>query len=207
MGARNFSEDVYIESGGSLNVSAGATFTCADGVPRAQLAENALAAYPLPLTGWVDATVLPLTTPPAATLFGLSAVGTGVLGIASAEVDSASDTPNMATTFVFPPEYVAGGDVWLTVNCKMTAAATVKTIDVVVNKVDVSAGTVGVDICATAVQTISTSFAAYTFVITSTTLSPGDTIQINVAGAITEAGVAPTTMQISRVKIAFDIKG
>jgi len=175
------------------------------------LVEDALVTFDLPFYGWMDAgtgDMLKGTSDTATGKFNVGAVGTGVLGITSYVADASTESPTMGTVFALPENYVATGDVKVVVTAKVTNVADTKTVDVTCSKVNLTAGTLGADICATAIQTMTTSFVEYTFVITAATLSAGDYIQITVAGVVTDAaGGSTTAMQISGIKVLADVKG
>ena len=187
-------------------------WTTIETIPRSKLQEDALAVFDLPYYGWLDgSTGDPLlgASETATGKFNTAAVGCGfILGISSFLTDNETVSPTMGTVFALPENYVATGDVKVVVTAKVTNAATTKTVDVQCYKANLTAGTLGSDICATAIQTMTTSFVEYTFVITAATLSAGDYIQIVVAGVVTDAaGGSTTAMQISGIKVLADVKG
>lgn len=142
-------------------------------------------------------------------------VATGTLGTAGCYLTSGNAQGTALTQyarfqFVLPPEYYAGETVKVRLYCDMTTAATVSaTADVQAYKQSVSAGTVGSDLCTTAALSInSTTAAAKDFTITSTSLSPGDVLDIRIAVAISDgSGSGTVTALIYQAAMLLDIRG
>jgi hypothetical protein len=203
--------EIEVRSGGTLDIQSGATLT-AGSISRATLTEDALKPYAMPISQWYSAAdAEPLVTAIAADKFNIAAVGTGVLGFAgkvAVEGVNTTESPTMAAQFILPAEYVSAGDVSIIVTAKVTNVADTKTIDVLASEINYTAGTLGADICATAVQNVTTSFVDYTFVITATGLVAGDGLQITVNGVVTDAAGGTTTgMQITGIRLVCDVKG
>lgn len=203
-----FTEDVSIQ--GNLRVAG--TMPKRD---RADLTQENLAAYPIPLTEFSTWDALATNLPAAAGNDDLGLV-TGTLGtdsptLQAGDLKAAGATTRYARCQVpLPPEYVAGETVQLRVSCgmKTTAADTSCTIDVQAYETD-REGAVGSDLCATAAQDMNdTAFADQDFTITATGLAPGDLLDIRLAIACndgaTGTAVIPT---IGQVELLCDIKG
>ena len=116
---------------------------------------------------------------PGASLLGL--------GDATAEVVKGNASNNNAKTdfaafqFVLPADYKAGGAITVRLRVKKdTTLATVSdTCDVIAKLV--GDGALGSDICATAAQQVTTSYANYDFTITPTGLVPGDVLDLRIS--------------------------
>ncbi len=111
-------------------------------------------------------------------------------------------TANQSASFVYniPNNYVPGANLTVTVRAKVSAARQVSaTVDVVAKAVGDTG--VGSDICATAAQNLTTSYADYAFVITGTGLVPGQQLVIDVFLATNDTGGStngtPTATAIS----------
>jgi hypothetical protein len=112
-------------------------------------------------------------------------------------------------TFALPAEYVDGESVTVRVRCKeAVGAATVSTtMDVECYKSD-NEGGIGSDLCATAAQDVTTSYANDDFVITPTGLVAGDVLDIELTGVTTDTGgTVGTILTIGSVEVLCDVKG
>jgi hypothetical protein len=201
--------EVEISSGATYEFVSGATWTMADGtIPRADLAEDALATFELPITyGWLDSTTkAPLYTPGSG-LLSHGAVGTGVYGLLGTAANASTEATTNTIRFTLPENYVAAGDVTFVVTAKCTGAPETLTVDAVIKEVNTTAGTVGSDICATAIQTITSSFVAYSFTVTATGLVAGDVLQIELNTNVIIAAGTDAIMQISNAAVKCDVKG
>lgn len=106
--------------------------------------------------------------------------------------DAQNNTKTDAAVYEFtlPSTYVAGVSPTLIVNAHYAVVsgagtAGTKTIDAFAYEI-ASAGTAGSDLVTTSVQTLTTSAADYSFVITGTGLKAGERLQIRLLGAIQE---------------------
>jgi len=143
--------------------------------------------------------------------FGLTvgAFATNSPKIAGEAASGNTKTNKMRRQYTLPPEYVAGETVTLRVRCKETVgAATVSTsIDAAVYKCDKEAG-IGSDLCATALQDVTTSFGNKDFDITSAGLAAGDVLDIELTGVTTDTGgTVGTILNITNTEMLLDIKG
>lgn len=116
--------------------------------------------------------------------------GSGGPSIQSRDLKATSGTGYARIFARVPPEYVAGSNLTLRVHAGAitTVANGTLTIDFEVYRSNDETG-IGTDLCATAAQSInSLTFADKDFTITGATLSPGDTLDIRVAIAISDSG-------------------
>ena len=180
--------------------------------PRADLAEDALAMYQQSLTLLrnEDGTVMDATG--AAGKFKLvsGGWGTGTLTIETPAVQNSSDDIDCLFEFALPVEYVADEEVKVQINAKYTLAGgttVTHTIDCEVYEIG-DDGTVSADLCATAAQTLTASFADYVFAITDTALTPGDRLMVLVRCSVSEGDDAGTIKgEIGSIELQLDVKG
>lgn len=134
--------------------------------------------------------------------FGLAqTLGTSE-NLAGETAQNNTKTDAAMTTFVLPPNYVAGQDVTVTVNAKLAGSGTPGTKTIAVAAYESSqAGVDGANLVATAAAALSTSNADYPFVISGAALVPGDEVQISVTAVIQETGNSTTiNAQINSVR-------
>jgi hypothetical protein len=142
---------------------------------------------------WKDA----LPDAPDATALGVADAAGSLLTGTQTNNTSASEVAAFA--FVLPENYVDGQAITVRVRAKVSAARQVSaTVDIVAKKVG---DTLGSDICATAAQNLTTSYANYDFTITPTGLVAGDVLCIEVYLATNDTGGStngtPTATAIS----------
>lgn len=113
-------------------------------------------------------------------------------GDAAGSVLTGGQTNNTAISetcafdFVLPAEYVAAAALTLRVRCKVSATRFLnQRIDAVAKLLGDS---LGADICATAVQAITTSYADYDFVITPATLVAGKVLHVELTLSTDDTG-------------------
>jgi hypothetical protein len=148
-------------------------------------------------------------TPSGALGLTMGTHGTGSPTVVGEAASGNTKTDKARFTFALPPEYVDGESVTVRVRAKeAVGAATVSTtIDVECYKSDKEGG-IGSDICATAAQDVTTSFANADFVITPTGLVAGDVLDIELTGVTTDTGgTVGTILTIGSVEVLCDIKG
>lgn len=182
-------------------------------VGRSQLTEDALQAYSIPLQdAMVTATGARLGNT-AGTPAGAFALTPGTHGTASPMItgetaNNNSKTDKFRLLVPLPVEYVAAGDVKVRIRAKVGAAmAVAQTIAVTCYESDKGGG-VSADLCATAAQNLSTSFANLDFTITATALLPGDLLDIEVTGVANDTGgTANEKIYIGAVQLLCDVKG
>lgn len=126
-----------------------------------------------------------------------------VLTTESANNNSKTDT--VAFEHVLPRNYVAGQNITITVQAYFTPGSgtlTVKSLTAAAYKC-ADAATQGSTLVATAAATlIATTATDHTFVITGTTLSPGDRIVITLVTVLTETASSAVTGTINTVKLS-----
>ncbi len=184
-------------------------------VPRSNLAQTALAAYPIPWTAWRVHDALATNLPGTSAADDLALVG-GTFGSASPSLQSYDVKAAGAVTLYaraslwLPPEYDAGQTVKLRFHAGMltTAADVSATLDAALYKSDGEAG-IGSDLVTTAAQSInSTTLADKDFDISATLLSPGDVLDLRIAVAINDASTATTVAAIlGAASLLLDIRG
>ena len=190
--------------------------TIVPGFTRSNLVQESLAVYPIPFESLrvhdAFGTLLPAS--PATDDLGLvgGTFGTGVPSIQTGDLKAAGATTRYArTTIALPIEYDAAADVVLRLHAGMltTVADTSSTIDVEAYLSDQEAAVDGADKCATAATTInSLSLADKDFVITATSLSPGDLLDIRIAIAINDAAsVTAVTGILGAASLLCDVRG
>lgn len=179
-------------------------------IARSALTEDALAEYKIPLENCKLPTLLQLAATAASGVPGLSA---GTFGSASPQLIGNACSGNTKTdicrfTWALPPEYVAAGDVKVRIHADITGDLQVsQKVDVVAHESDDESG-VGADLCATAAQSVTTSWADYDFVITATGLVAGDLLDIEVSMLADDTGgTANKLIEIGAISILCDIKG
>lgn len=155
----------------------------------------------------LPATLLQLAATPGSSILGLTS---GTHGSASPLLsgngaNSNSKSDSARTCIALHPLYLAATTVTLRVRCKISgAAATAQTIDALVYASDLAAG-ISADLCATAAQTITTSYANYDFTITATSLLPGTPLDILITALANDTGGSGTlTITISNVELRFN---
>jgi len=182
------------------------------GIPRSQIAEDALVDYGYSIYGLrcTDGSVLPATES-AACFYLYNESG---LVMALGEVtDNETEVSDTFAQFKLPPSYVAGGDVSVSVRCILakTGAAVNNgsTLDMICYKQ--ADGATGLDICATAAQTFAAVDTYYTktFVVTPTGLVAGDTLNLKFASSVidSEAGGGTLQLKIDKISLLADSKG
>lgn len=130
-----------------------------------------------------------LADTPGTSLLGLGdAAGTVLTGTTTNGGSTATANESAGFFFRLPKSYVAGGAVTVRLRAKVSVARAVSaTCDVVAKRID-GDGAAGSDICATAAQNLTTSYADYDFTVTPTTLVPGDLLLVDVYGIANDTG-------------------
>lgn len=177
-------------------------------VSRANLSEDSLAKYHIPLTQWK-----------AADLAALAAAGvedsgdhfldedTNVLILKGNEPNADTQTDVSWTQVGLPVEYVSGGTLeFVVVADKASAASGTSTIDLEVY--EQTTGTVGSDLCATGAQTVVGALAmnTLTFTITSTGLEPGSLLNLKLTSAVTDDNTTGQ-IRIYATYLQMDVRG
>lgn len=148
--------------------------------------------YGIPLTSLRKSGALKddLADTPGTSLLGLGdAEGQVLTGTSTDGGGTATATETAQREFVLPPEYVSGQAITVRVRAKVAANKQVaQTVDLVA-KLKGDTG-LGADICATAAQSLTTSYANYDFTITPTGLAAGDVLNLDFALATNDTGGA-----------------
>ena len=190
------------------------TSSAAGAIGRADLTEDALARYQIPLHSCRSNTGLVLDATGGDTLFKIVNGGyaAGTLTLAGEDAENETELTTLCFEFCLPPEYVADADAKVIVNAKYvntgTATATTKTVDVIAWEVG-DDGTAAA-ILASSPQTITESFVDYTFTLTDTNLTAGDRILVYVQTNCVEGGAGGgkfITAHIGSIEVQLDIKG
>lgn len=137
--------------------------------------------------------------------------GTGVPYLTAGDCKAAAVTRYGRAVVRIPDNYVAGESVRLVVHAGMltTVSDGTATVDFQAFKVGTNALVSGADLVATAATTInSLTFADVAFNVTSTSLSPGDELDIKIAVACTDTATATAVIPaIQTVRLECDVKG
>jgi hypothetical protein len=186
---------------GTLDLRQGTLLVPYAGIPRTDLAEEALTPLPVDLTEMRDA------------LTGLSLAGvfgTDAPTLMTDNVKASTATAYARFRFCLPESYVTGHDVQVRVRGGMltTVADTSATVDIVCYEDDEDGG-ISADLCTTAAQSInSLTKADKDFVITATSLAAGSMLDIRVTVAVVDAAtVTAVAAEISSLKVLVDLKG
>lgn len=182
--------------------------------PRSSFEQEALAVYPVPIADLrvFDAFQTLLGTPASDDL-GITTPdhGTGIPYVSSGDVKNTTATRKLRFEFTLPPEYdpqqtvrvrlaggmittIASASATVDVECFLSARDTTKS---------------GSDLCANAAQSInSLTFAELSFDITSSALSPGDTLDVLVTVAVVDSATATAVIAaLAHLEMLLDIKG
>lgn len=197
---------IEIPSGSTIDLPSGT-------VARAELVEDVLQAYGIPIARLMQTTGIGLAAGETAGNFDVT-VGTNTI-LANGEVtDNETEVSVTYFQFVLPPEYVSAGDVKIRLPVALikTGAPTNNgsTIDVEVFEQS-DAGAVGSDICATAAQTFAALDTWYNkdFTVTATGLAAGDVLNVKVSASVidSEAGAGTIVLNMAPPKVLLDVKG
>ena len=183
---------------------------------RSELAQTALAEYPIPLTAFRVWDALQTNLPGTAAADDLAISGgtwaTHSLYLTAGDLKAAGATTRRARcVFALPPEYDAGETVNIRISAGMgtTIADTSCTVDVEIY-VNGRDGTIdGSDLVTTAATTMnSTTFANRDFVVTATALLPGDELDIRVSITCTDGATATVVEpKLGAIEMLLDIRG
>jgi len=190
------------------------------GVDRADLVQESLTPFDLPPETWrIHDNMDALLADPAVGGTGnddlgivSGTYGTGTPYISTGDNNGDGSLVKYARRLVqLPFNYIAGETVTLRfrTGMKTTVADNTATVDAQVYKTDNEGGVSGSDICATSATVMnSLTFADKDFVITPTTLSPGDWIDVRIAILTNDAGTVGAVIgAIGRIQLLCDTKG
>ena len=185
------------------------------GISRTEQVQSEQQIYAVLPTQWrvwdAFSTVLPAAS--ATDDLGLyaGAFATGCPNVQTGDVKATSVTRYARTVWQVPLEFVTGQRITLTAKAGMitTVAATSATIDFEVYKMGENALVSGTDICATAAQSInSLTFASMSFTLTTSTIVPGDLLDIRMTIATVDPATATAVIaSLGSLKMLTDIKG
>lgn len=184
-------------------------------IARTDLTQENLAPYKIPLTDFrvwdAMATVLPGTSATDDLALIGGTFGTNSPTIQTSDLKNAGATTRYARVlFNIPHEYVAGQTVTIRVHggMKTTVASASATVDVECYLSDDEEG-ISADLCTTAAQSInSLTDADLDFAITSTSIAPGDTLDIRIAVAVNDSATGTAVIgQIGAVTVLLDVCG
>ena len=181
---------------------------------RAQLKQDDLAVFQIPLTDFRvhDAmqTVLPGTAASDDLALIGTAFGTSSPTIQTSDLKNTTGTQRARCLVRIPESYVTGETVKIRVYAGMntTVASSSATVDVEAYEVDGTGG-ISSDLCTTAATSInSLTNAAKDFDITSSALAAGDVLDVRLTIAITDSATATAVIgEIGYVALLCDIKG
>jgi hypothetical protein len=182
--------------------------SAAGAISRADLVENSLQAYGIPINQIMADDGLPLTVSEEADTFFL-ALGTNTVELQGEEAISETEASVSYIQFVLPPEYVAAGDVKIRIRCKIDGAGTNDGSTVDIEVYEQADGAVGSDLCETAAATFAVKSTWYSkdFVVTATDLVAGDILMIKLTSSVIEDAGSALAFYADPPKVLLDIKG
>lgn len=179
------------------------------------LKQTPLAIFPIPLTDLRVWDAFQTNLPGTAATDDLALIG-GTFGTAppmiqAGDLKAAGATTRYARTQVIVPECYDAAETLslvLSAGMKTTVADASCVVDIECYRVDKISG-ISADLCATASQSInSLTFANKTFVITASTLSAGDVLDVRITITCTDAATATAvTPTIAGLDLVCDIRG
>ncbi len=182
------------------------------GIPRSQIAEDALAEYGFGLYGLRNPNGTSLVATESGSCFNFNVESAVVMAFGEV-CDNETETSSCNFQFILPPSYVSGGDVQVAIRCALikTGAPTNNGSTIDLNVYEQGDGVTGSDLCATAAQTFAALDTYYTktFTVTPTGLVAGDVLNVFVTGTVidSEAGGGTITLKIDNASILADSKG
>jgi hypothetical protein len=185
-------------------------------IQRTALAQQDEARHKIALEDWRvwDAYATLLTATAASDDLALvgGTFGTAHPSIQTGDLKNAGATTRYARiVLTLPHSYVAAETIKIRLSAGMltTVASSAATVDVEAYRHDEDTTLTGSDICATAAQSInSLTFANKDFVITSTTLGPGDSIDVRIAIAVNDSATATAVIGcVGGAELLLDVKG
>ena len=182
--------------------------SAAGAIARADITEDALQAYGIPLMQIMAADGAPLGLSESAGDHFIS-FGTNIIQLQGEEAISETETSESYWQFVLPPEYVAAGDVTVRLRCKVDGAGTDNGSTVDVEVFEQADGAIGSDIQATAPQTFAAKGTWYNkdFSVTAAGLVAGDILNVVLTTAVTEIAAGALAFYADPPKMLLDVKG
>lgn len=200
---------------GSLALTSAESLLLKDNsISRTKLLRDDLAQFTVPATDlrvWDNfASLLPGTAAADDLAVIEGTLGTDAVTLQTSDAKVSTTTQYARFLYTLPVEYRDGEDVQVRVRAGMvtTVSDGTATVDVQAYAHD-DDGAVGSDLCATAAQSInSLTKSNNDFVVTATGLSSGDTLDIRVAVAITDAATGTAVIgEISKIAMLLDAQG
>lgn len=210
--------DSFVMTAGAQTIAGVKTFSSAPvlsgasialgSIPRSAMEETSLAKFRVPLEFFTS-----LSAGGAFNGFALEG-GTGAPVIKTADVDNATSTELAIFTIQVPENYTATEDIKFSVYSKYiitgdAVAGANNDIDLAVQVIDQTAGTVGADLYAGAALAISASYAEKLFVITPTGVTAGSLLKVTVTVRThdSDAGAGTIATYLLAPHFQFDVKG
>lgn len=182
-------------------------------VERSNIAKESQAIYRIPLDSfyvWDSGARLPNTSASDDLGFYQGTFATSSPLVRTYDVKTLTTTLYARAVLWLPPEYEAAATVKLQFNAGMvtTVASSACTIDAQMFETDLAGG-IGSDLVTTnAIDINSLTFASKTFNVTSTTLSPGDILDLRVAIAVTDSATGTAVIgAFGSAALLLDIRG
>ena len=182
--------------------------TAAGVVSRADLVQDALASYPIPF---------PLVRAADGAALGIADTGDSgdhYLAFSANTWKLMGNSPSSNTQtdvslfqFALPPEFDDGETVTVRVNGEYTTIGDTQTLDLECYKVNKTDASVGSDICATNIQTLTATDAAFDFTITPTGLVGGDLLNLKLTTVFEDNNGTVGEAEINSIEAMLDIKG
>lgn len=210
---RGFALDAATAAGDIVRVASDQA-SLVGSVARAQLTQEDLQPYTIPLTGLRVHDAMQTNLPGTAANDDMALItgtpGTDAPTLQGVDFGGTSTDEKAAFEFVLPPEYVSGETITLRVRAAMLTTVSDGTATVDVECWPASAdGAAGSDICATAAQSInSLTPSNKDFTITPTGRAAGDRLIFRLSFGGSDAGnVGVMIPEISQVQVLLDVKG
>lgn len=177
-------------------------------ISRADLVENALAAYGVPINQIMAADGAALGITETAGDFYLN-LGTNVIELRGEEAISETEASVGYIQFILPPEYVSAGDVKLRLRCQIDGAGTDNGSTLDIEAYEYADGAVGADLNTTEAVTFAAKTTYYNkdFTITAAGLVAGDILIIKVTSSVIESAGSALAFYSDPPKFLIDIKG
>jgi len=172
--------------------------------------------YDIPLDAWRkdDFTALPVAGDGVNLGFIDAAhAGTSPHKLRTESIQGETEVETARTQFVLPAEYVAGQSVTfrMRAKCDTTSGGIpgTKTVDLACRKMGSGVDVFSADLVSTGAQTtVNNTYTDEDFVITPTTLSPGDVLDLKITSTLEEtSGTDNVEHDICRTELLLDIKG
>jgi hypothetical protein len=164
---------------------------------------NGLMPAPLALSHFRNADGSTVAAAAAAGKFGYSITLGTSFGLIGEAANNNTKTDDAIVEFVLPPWYLAGQNLTVTVNAKLTGAGTpgTKTAQIKAYRT-ASDGTQGADIGPGAASAITAAGADIAFTVTGTTLNPGDRLVFELEAVLQETASSNLDVVIDSVRVS-----